>query len=887
MYEQYLGIKKEHPEALLFYRMGDFYELFFKDAEIVSKELQLTLTSRTKDSKVPMCGMPWHAAQSYISQLIDKGYKVAICDQVEDPKLAKGLVKREVTRIITAATSLDELNLEAKAHTYLGALLWSVNAGAGAFAWLDVSTGSWSGMQSSKEQELWQWVHKISPKELLVPNDTQVPNIIKMDDSCQIAYLTPKAFFDIKRAESLLLSAQKVADLNALGLENKQELTCCCGALIAYLEQTQKVLPSHLWAFEPLDSSSFMMVDEVTERNLEIFRRYDGRKGIGTLWHELDETLTPMGGRLLEERLRYPWKNLNNIHNTQDVVEHFVQIPAKKDAVRSNFKYIADLERLSTRISLNRCLPKDFIALKQSLLSLPELFESLQKTTDFPTAEEARGEYLPKSLRQLLAQWDNLEDLATILEKSISDEPPTQITEGKLFKQGFHKELDTLIDLAEHGENMLQNLLQQEQTKSNLPKLKIGFNRVFGYYFELSKGQQGKIPEHFDRRQSLINAERFITTELKELEEKLLSSSESRNTLEYKLFQSLREHVSHERPRILFMAGLLAQIDVWQSLANTAIKKDWVRPLVDDTSIIHIEEGRHPVIEAVLGKANFVPNTMQLDQNRKLILITGPNMSGKSTILRQSAIICMLAQMGSFVPAKTAHIGLVDRVFSRVGASDNLAQGQSTFMVEMMETARILRQSTKRSFVILDEIGRGTSTFDGLALAWAIVEELIHRAQGGIRTLFATHYHELTVLEGKLKGVCNMNVAIREWNGDIVFLRRLIPGPADKSYGIEVARLAGVPQSVVLRAKEVLTLLEKDREKVQIHEELSLIPIPSRSASKLGNRAGNTNENKASSKAEELEKAEHPVLEELKKLNPANLTPLEALTFITQWHKKI
>ncbi len=893
MYEQYLGIKKQYPEAILFYRMGDFYELFFEDAEITARELQLALTSRSKDDAVPMCGLPWHAAEAYFSQMVEKGYKVAVCDQVEDPKAAKGLVKREVTRVITAGTALDDANLQAKAHTYLGAIYWA--DGLGALAWLDASTGAWTGFQSTKEHEIWQWLYKIEPKELLVPSHMSVPELVRLNGNIQVVQLGVQSHFDEKRSVERVLKAQQVQELDSLGLEKKSALVRVCGALLAYLEQNQKRMPSYLSAFQPLDMSSHMVLDEVTERNLEIFRRYDGRKGLGTLWHELDECLTPMGGRLLEERLRYPWKEKSRILLHQEVVEHFYLRHKTCQALRAKLAKIYDLERLSTRISVNRFLPRDFIALRDSLSHLPHILQILQSNDDdeLLTDGALRGENAPSALGHMLCQWDNLSDLSELLEKSLLDVVPIHITDGMLFKTGYDKELDEILEIVEHGETILANLLAHEQEKSNLPKLKIGFNRVFGYYFELNRSQQQTVPEYFERRQSLVNAERFITPELKELEEKILSASEKRNTLEYSLFQQLRNRVAEERPRLLFMAGLLAQIDCWQSLGFSALQKGWVKPLLDDENCLEIKEGRHPVVESVLGKAHFIPNDLLVDADRRLLLITGPNMAGKSTVLRQSALICILAQMGSFVPASFARIGIVDRVFSRVGASDNLTQGQSTFMVEMMETARILRQSTKRSLVILDEIGRGTSTFDGLALAWAVVEELMKRASGGIRTLFATHYHELTVLEDKMSGVCNMSIAIKEWNNDIVFLRRLIPGPADKSYGVEVARLAGVPAPVVQRAKEILQGLEENKEKAGHRIEKSLLPgladSMQVSTTKKESICTERKENRESASAQDLLSykqkilAEHPILKELRSIDPNNLTPLDSLRLLSEW----
>ncbi len=883
MYEQYLGIKKQYPNTILFYRMGDFYELFFEDAVITAKELQLTLTSRNKDDKVPMCGIPWHAADNYFSQMVEKGYKVAICDQVEDPKASKGLVKREVTKILTAGTCLDDSNLTAKQHNYLAAVYISEDNNA--LAWLDASTGFWTGLECAKQSEIWQWVYKIEPKELLVPSQLKTPDLIRQNDQIQVVHLGSQSHFDEKRNIERILSAQGVRDLDSLGLEKKPALVRVCGALLAYLEQNQKCLPSYLASFVPLDVSSQMLLDEVTEKNLEIFKRYDGKKGIGTLWHELDECLTPMGGRLLEENLRYPLKDISKIIKHQDVVEHFFYEQKKCLELRDKLTKIYDLERLSTRINVNRFMPKDFIALRDSLAHLPYILLILQENSEkILNDDDLKGKNVPIALGNIIKNWDNLLDLANLLNSSLLDTLPIHLTEGFLFKAGYNQELDELIDIVEHGEQKLADLLAREQEKSNLPKLKLGYNRVFGYYFELSKSQQQNIPSYFERRQSLVNAERFITPELKELEEKILNASEKRNTLEHALFHELRLKVANERPRVLFMANILAELDFWQALSFCANKKQWVKPILDDSSCLIIKEGRHPVVESVVGKAHYIPNDLTIDEKRRLLIITGPNMAGKSTILRQAAIICILAQIGSFVPASYAKIGVVDRVFSRVGASDNLAQGQSTFMVEMMETARILRQSTKRSLVILDEIGRGTSTFDGLSLAMAVAEELIKRAKGAIRTLFATHYHELTSLEGKLEGVYNMNIAIKEWNNEIVFLRKLIPGPADKSYGIEVARLAGVPLSVVQRAKDILHELEKNKDKISRKLEKNFLPglEPKTETIRHNKIAPDTSPDKSVNLIEE-----HEVFKEIVKLDINSLTPLDGLRFIIEWQEKL
>ncbi len=893
MFEQYLRIKAEYKNCLLFYRMGDFYELFYDDAITAAKELQITLTARHKDSPspVPMCGVPWHAAKNYISQLIAKGYHVAVCEQVEDPKATKGLVKREVTQVITPGTVIEDDNLQAKSHNYLAALFMdsqekSAKNSTGSLAWVDTSTGQWSGIHGAKKAELWQWVQKLAPRELLLPDTEKAPANLLLE-GMQLLRVAARSHFDIKNNTRLLLEAQGVKELAALGLQNKPELTQACGALLIYLTQVQRCDIRHLQPFTPLDLQKHLLVDELTERNLEIFVRLNGRKGVGTLWHVLDQTLTPMGGRLLEERLRHPWRDANTIIKHQDVVTFFHHAHEVRRHTRDALKNVFDLERISTRIHLQRATPRDFIALRNSLDALPAVVQGLHlppSATD-TAKQNSAPPVLPSSLQHLLQHWDSLEDINALLQKALVDSPPPVITDGGLFKLGYHPELDTLIDLAEHGEQKLQEMLSKEQESTGLSKLKLGYNRVFGYYFELTRAaQQGDPPAHFVRRQTLANAERFTTTALKELEDHIMQAAQKRKDLEYALFQDIREKVSAQRSRILFTAHALAQLDYWQGLAHVARQNHWTAPEFDDSQDLIIREGRHPVVENIIGTGNFVANDLTMDEQRRLCLLTGPNMAGKSTILRQTALICLLAHMGSFVPASHARIGIMDRIFSRVGASDNLAAGQSTFMVEMMETARILRQSTKRSLVILDEIGRGTSTYDGLALAWAVVEELTKRCQGTIRTLFATHYHELTALEAQLPSVFTMNIAICEHGGEVLFLHRLVPGPSDRSYGVEVARLAGVPMPVVQRARDILAQLEK-----KSHQQGHRDPSPTINASTLPGLELPSKEKKLDAPPQlphidgGAEPQEHPLVRIIKDCDPEHLSPMDALQKIIEW----
>ena len=906
MLEQYLGIKAAHPDALLFFRMGDFYELFFEDAEVAARELQITLTSRNPNAEnpVPMCGVPYHACESYLTQLLSKGLKVAICDQVEDPREAKGLVKRAVTRVLTPGTLVEEAGLESKEHHFLAALFWDAQADFGGLAWVDVSTGECRGIRVRGQMPLWSWVAKLQPRELLLPDHLRPP-VQAGNVAARITPLPVRGFFEFGQAKERVLRSQGVADPHVLDLENKPQLIQAFGALLAYLKQTQKRDPNHLQAIQVIQPGDFLLLDEVTLRNLEIFRRLDGGRGPGTLRHVLDQTLTPMGGRLLESRLHYPWKDPEPILQNQAVVAALLENDASRSELAQRLSTTTDLERIATRISMNRTSPRDFAALRQGVARLPGLREVLSgllpahgegnidtpengspaspTSGSVPFSDNAPDDNAPPILLQeLLRSWDDLNDLTDLLQLALVDSPPLMITDGGIFRQEYDPELDALLDLVEHGQDTLREMLAREQELTGQPKLKMGYNRVFGYYFELPRSQTRELPERFQRRQSLVSSERFVTEELKELEDRLLGASDRRKVLEHRLFQELRDKVDRFRPRVMRMAETVARLDVWLALAETARKWSWSRPTVSTDLNIAITGGRHPGIEACQGSADYIPNDVHLDDQRRVLIITGPNMGGKSTVLRQTALICILAQIGSFVPAAQASIGLTDRIFTRVGASDNLSLGQSTFMVEMIETARILRQATQRSLVILDEIGRGTSTYDGLALAWAVVEELsgrgVKQSRGPVRTLFATHYHELTSLEGRLPGVRNYNIAVKEWKGDIIFLRRLVPGPSDRSYGIEVAKLAGLPRGVVARAKEILEELDAAKQPRTFHQssntarrQLLREPLPG---------LGITTPSKEN--PEEIE-----ILNLLRDMDPTHLSPLQALTLLQQWKERL
>ncbi|HWR05045.1 MAG TPA: DNA mismatch repair protein MutS, partial [Humidesulfovibrio sp.] len=684
MFEQYMQVKAEHPDALLFFRMGDFFELFFEDAQTAARELQITLTTRNpnSESKIPMCGVPHHSVNGYLAQLLEKGYKIAVCDQIEDPRQAKGLVKRAVTRVLTPGTIVEDLSLSAKAHNYLCALYWDADKNAGGLGWVDVSTAEWSGLHSRREAELWQWAVKLGPREIILPQGKKVPHSCQ-DLAAQVSQMASPSSFDLATATASVLACQGAVDLGTLDLADKPELVRALGALLAYLRMTQRTELPPLGEFRPLDLSRHLVLDEVTERNLEIFRRLDGKAGPGTLWHVLDKTATPMGGRLLESRLRQPWRELAPIQRTQEVVAFLFERDDLRGELRRTLDDVQDLERLSTRIALSRATPRDFVAVRESLKRLPALRGLLSTAMDeTPTGDTATTpeKNRPAELASLLKGWDDLPDITELLSRAFVDSPPLAITDGGLFLPGFDAALDELIGLTEHGEARIQEMLERERDASGIPKLKLGYNKVFGYYLEVSHAFQGEVPEHFIRKQTLVNGERYITQELKDLEDRLQSAAEERKSLEYKLFGELRETVAQVRARLMFMAGCLAALDYWQGLAEAARVNVWTRPAMHEGIEMEVAQGRHPVVEAATGSGGYIPNDLRMDEARRILLITGPNMAGKSTVLRQAAIMSILAQLGSFVPAQAARLGLVDRVFSRVGASDNLARGQSTFM---------------------------------------------------------------------------------------------------------------------------------------------------------------------------------------------------------------
>ncbi len=794
MFRQYLEIKERYPDAIVFFRLGDFYEMFFEDAQLASRLLDITLTSRDKGTKekVPMCGVPAANAAPYINRLVEAGYKVAICEQVEDPRQAKGLVKREVVRVITPGLNVDEEALSAKEHRFLVALNQKKNFG---LAVLDLSTGDFRATEFSTEDELLNELFRLEPREIIVPHE------LSEEVRSKIKEILPQVFFserqgrdfDPQRGEGLLCEAFGLAELSGLGFAGLTEAVGCAAALFSYVQETQKTNLTHLSPPRYYHLSRYLIIDEATKRNLELLRNnLDGSRHGSLLW-VLDKTLTPMGGRLLKEWLLYPLREIEPICERQRAIEFLVEHPRFRKVLAEALNQVVDVERLLARCAMKMATPRDLLSLKDSLRAVPLLREGIPKEA-------------PGLLQRLKSRMPDLADLAEEIERTIREGAPSNPREGGVIREGVHQELDELRRLKSDGLSFLAELEARERKRTGIPNLKVGYNRVFGYYIEVSKSHLKKVPPEYIRKQTLVGGERFITSELKEFEAKVLSADERIKTIEYELFVALRDKVVSRAQDLKILARSLAELDVLRSLAQVASENHYVRPEITAEKVIEIEEGRHPVVEKALNSGEFVPNSLKLDEENLLLLITGPNMAGKSTILRQTALIVLLAHVGSFVPAERARIGLCDRIFTRVGASDQLSRGRSTFMVEMTECANILHQATERSLVILDEIGRGTSTFDGLSIAWAVAEFLLGKK---VMTLFATHYHELTELAVQYPQARNYNVAVRTWEDQIVFLYRLMPGAASESYGIQVAALAGLPKEVVERAKEILARLEK------------------------------------------------------------------------------
>ena len=795
MLRQYLDIKSIHPDSILFFRLGDFYEMFFEDAEKASRILGITLTSRGSHNgnKVPMCGVPYHSARSYILKLIEEGMKVAICEQTEDPAQAKGIVKREVIRIITPGSVVDESGIEGAASLYMAAI--SGDGNRYGLAYVDLSTGEFRVTEVDEWRELVDELGRIDPAELLVPESGNIAE--NKDLSRYRVEVLRKEKYNTDTAEDLLKEQLGVRSLAGFGCVDMTRGIVAAGAIVYYLKETQKVNPVHIKDLVTYRLGDYMFLDESSILNLELFETMRRRSAKGSLFQILDRTVTPMGSRLLKRWIGYPLVDIKRIRQRLAAVAYFRDDRIFREDIREELKGIYDLERLNGRVSLGRANARDLEALKLSILKLPGIKKRL-------------GDSASELLFDISRRLDTLQDVAKIIEKAICDDPPVSLKEGGLIREGYNKELDELISITRDGKSWIAELALTERKRTGISNLKIGYNRVFGYYIEISKGNLSLVPADYIRKQTLANGERYINEALKEYEEKVLGAEERKVRLEFEIFEEVREKIAIENQRIKETAALIGEMDVLSALAETAELFGYTCPEVNEGGMIDITDGRHPVIEQTVKNEEFVPNDIRLDDTeQQFMIITGPNMAGKSTILRQAALTVLMAQMGSFVPASKAVIGMVDRIFTRIGASDDLTKGQSTFMVEMDETANILRHATTKSLVILDEIGRGTSTFDGLSIAWAVAEALHDKDGLGVRTLFATHYHELTDLLATRRRARNFNIAVKEWKDRIIFLRKLVPGGTSRSYGIQVARIAGIPEHVIARAKEILENLEK------------------------------------------------------------------------------
>jgi DNA mismatch repair protein MutS len=886
--QQYKEIKTEYPDAILFCRVGDFYETYYGDAEIAARTLDITLTARDKTSEwgpVPMAGVPYHAIDSYLYKMVKAGYKVAISEQMEDPKEAKGLLKREVIRVITPGTITDPKALERKANNYLVSISRRNNKYG--LAHVDLSTGEFSVTELESETKLLGEITRLFPAECLLPENFEEPELLGMIENSikPVINRLPAWRFDLDTARDELLNHFHILSLDGFGCEHKPAAISAAGVLIYYLNETQKQEVQHILSINTYTISEFMILDADTQRNLELTRSIRDGSEKGTLLSILDETLTPMGGRKLRQCILQPLLKVSQINSRLNAVEDLYNKVLVQEELREKLSKMCDMERLITRASLGTANARDLLAMKASMRLIPPIKETIDPVTPHPSMDrESTGkgsngvEGCESTLMRILnEQLEPLTDLADLIENSIQPDPPVTIREGRLIQDGYNEELDELRKITTEGKDWIANLQQKERERTGISSLKVGYNQVFGYYIEVTNTNLNNVPEDYIRKQTLANAERFITPDLKEQEAKILNAQERINDLEYQLFCEIRGKLVAETERIQKAASIIAILDVLAALAYVAAKYNYVKPIIEDGDEIIIKDGRHPVVERLFTREGFVPNDTYLNcEDQQMHIITGPNMSGKSTILRQVALITLMAQMGSFVPASAAKIGIVDRIFTRVGASDYLVMGQSTFLVEMNETANILNNATKKSLILLDEIGRGTSTFDGLSIAWAVAEYILDKKKIGAKTLFATHYHELIELENKYKGVKNYNVAVHEDGERIVFLRKVVEGGTDDSYGIQVARLAGLPQQVIQRASQILAILEE-------HD----ISVDKKSAPKPRHRISTRNFRDDSLQLSLFTPKPHPVVDELKAIDLNNMTPLEALNKLYELKSKI
>ena len=872
MMQQYMKTKEEYKDCILFYRLGDFYEMFFDDALTASKELEITLTGKDcgQEERAPMCGVPYHAVDAYLNKLVSKGYKVAICEQVEDPKLAKGIVKREVIRVVTPGTNLNTQALDETKNNYLMCIVYTTDRYGISVA--DITTGEYLVTELDSERKLLDEIMKFSPSEIVCNHSFYVSGIDIEDMKERLGitvYALDSWYFDDSMCSRVLMEHFKVSSLDGLGISDYSCGVIASGALLKYLMETQKTSISNLTGLTPYSIGKYMILDSSTRRNLELCETLREKNKRGSLLWVLDKTKTAMGARLLRKFVEQPLIEKQEILDRLDAVEELKNNAITREELREYLNPVYDLERLISRITYQSANPRDLIAFKTSLSMLPHI------------------KYLMKSLQssllsELEKEMDDLSDLYELIDASIIEEPPISIRDGGIIKEGFHEEVDRLRNAKTEGKTWLAELEAKERDKTGIKNLKIKYNKVFGYYLEVTNSYKDLVPEYYTRKQTLANAERYITPELKELEDMILGAEDKLYSLEYGLYVDIRNRIAEEIIRIQQTAKAVAGIDVFSSLALVAERNNYVKPSINEKGVIDIKNGRHPVVERMIPNDMFIANDTYLDNAKSRIsIITGPNMAGKSTYMRQTALIVLMAQIGSFVPAQSAKIGLVDRIFTRVGASDDLASGQSTFMVEMTEVANILRNATKNSLLILDEIGRVTSTFDGLSIAWAVVEHISNPKLLGAKTLFATHYHELTELEGKLTGVNNYCIAVKEKGDDIVFLRKIIKGGADKSYGIQVAKLAGVPDTVIERAKELSEELSSADITVKVQE----IGSDSQKSKKTKTKKLDPVDMDQMSLFDTV--SDSDVLKELQEIDISNLTPIDALNTLYQLQNKL
>lgn len=868
MMQEYVKTKEEYKDCILLYRLGDFYEMFFEDALTASKELEITLTGKDcgLEERAPMCGVPFHSVETYINRLIEKGYKVAICEQVEDPKKAKGLVKREVVRIVTPGTTLDATSLDETKNNYLMSIVYIEDHFGCAIA--DITTGDCFLTELDKAQKLLDEINKFTPAEIICNESFLMSGVDTEDLKNRLGiciFSQEPWYFDDELCRKTLKEHFHVNSLEGLGIEEFESGVLAAGALFLYLQETQKTALSHMAGIRPYSAEKYMLIDSSSRRNLELVETLREKQKRGSLLWVLDKTKTAMGARTLRSYVEQPLIDQEEIENRLSAIEELNEHPMLRDEIREYLHPIYDLERLISRISYKSANPRDMIAFASSLEMIPHIKQVLK-------------EFSSPVLKQLEEEMDSLLDISGLIKKAIVDEPPLAQKDGGIIREGYNEDVEKFRRSRTDGKKWLSELEARERERTGIRTMKIKYNRVFGYSLEITNTFKDQVPDNYIRKQTLTNAERYITQELKELEDLILGAEDKLYALEYELFSEVRDRVGAEVVRIQKTAKAVAAIDVLASLSLVAQRNNYVRPKINNTGVIDIKNGRHPVVEQMIENDMFIANDTYLDSQKKRIsIITGPNMAGKSTYMRQTALIVLMAQIGSFVPAEKANIGIVDRIFTRVGASDDLASGQSTFMVEMTEVANILRNATSKSLLILDEIGRGTSTFDGLSIAWAVVEHISNTKLCGAKTLFATHYHELTELEGKISGVNNYCIAVKEKGDDIVFLRKIVKGGADKSYGIQVAKLAGVPDTVIQRAKELveelsdadITAAVKDLTAPKKKQKIQYDQVDMAQMSLFDTVQDND------------------IIDEIKGLEIGNLTPMEALNILYNLQNKI